>query len=63
MKRDNVKEYKKNKEAYNGHIGDISEIIRIAMAGKKNTPNLYYALKILGENRLTERFNTVINLL
>ena len=59
----NVKEYKKNKEAYNGHIGDISEIIRIAMSGKKNTPNLYYALKILGEERLTNRFNKIINLL
>jgi glutamyl-tRNA synthetase len=59
----NVKEYKKNKEAYNGHIGDVSEIIRIAMSGKKNTPNLYYALKILGEERLTERFNKIASLL
>ncbi len=55
----NVKEYKKNKEAYLGHIGDLSEILRIAVSGKKNTPNLYYILKILGEERIKERFNKV----
>ncbi len=59
----NVKEYKKNKEAYLGHIGDLSEIIRIAVSGKKNTPNLYYVLKILGEKRVSERFNKIYNLL
>ncbi len=59
----NVKEYKKNKEAYIGHIGDLSEIIRIAISGKKNTPNLYNLLKILGEERIKERFNKIYQLL
>ncbi len=59
----NVKEYKKNKEAYLGHIGDFSEIIRIAVSGKKNTPNLYNVLTILGEERIKERFNKIYELL
>lgn len=59
----NVKEYKKNKEAYLGHIGDLSEIIRIAISGKKNTPNLYNVLTILGEERIKERFNKIYQLL
>ena len=59
----NVKEYKKNKEAYLGHIGDFSEIIRIAISGKKNTPNLYNVLTILGEERVKERFNKIYELL
>ena len=59
----NVKEYKKNKEAYLGHIGDFSEIIRIAISGKKNTPNLYNVLTILGEERVKERFNRIYELL
>jgi glutamyl-tRNA synthetase len=59
----NVKEYKKNKEAYLGHIGDFSEIIRIAVSGKKNTPNLYNVLTILGEERIKERFKKIYQML
>ena len=57
----NVKEYKKNKDAYPGHVGDVSEMIRIAISTRKNTPNLYYALKILGEARVKNRIENIIN--
>ena len=57
----NVKEYKKNKEAFKGHIGDVAEIIRIAITTRKQTPNLYFILKILGVKGYTERINKVIN--
>lgn len=60
---DNVKEYKKNKEAYKGHIGDVASIIRIAMCTKTKSPNLYNILQILGKDRYEERVNKVINLL
>jgi len=60
---DNVKEYKKNKEAYKGHIGDVASIIRIAMCTKTKSPNLYNILQILGKNRYEERINTIIELL
>ena len=56
----NVKEYKKNKEAYLGHVGDVSEMIRIAISTRKNTPNLYYVLKILGKEEVTKRINKII---
>lgn len=58
---DNVKEYKKNKEAYKGHIGDVASIIRIAMCTKTKSPNLYDILQILGKERYEERINTIIN--
>lgn len=58
-----VKEYKKNKEAFFGHVGDFVEIIRIAVSGRKNTPNFYYILKILGEKRINERIEKTITLL
>ncbi len=57
----NVKEYKKNKDSYLGHIGDVSEIIRIAFSTRKNTPNPYYVLKILGNKEISRRFANVIN--
>lgn len=59
----NVKEYKKNKEAYPGHVGDVSEMIRIAISSRRNTPNPYYALKILGQERVSQRIDTIIELI
>ncbi len=60
---DSVKIWKKNKEAYKGHVGDVSEILRIAITGKKQSPNLYYVLKILGKERSVERINQVLDLI
>ncbi len=59
----NVKDYKKNKEAYKGHVGDISEMIRIAVSTSKQSPNLYFVLKILGKDKVIERLQKTINTL
>lgn len=57
----NVKEYKKNKDAYPGHVGDVSEMIRIAISTRRNTPNPYYALKILGKEEVSRRIDLIIS--
>ena len=36
-----VKEYKANPDAYKGHVGDISTVIRVKLTGRCNTPDLY----------------------
>ena len=59
----NVKDFKKNKEAYKGHVGDISEMIRIAVSTSKQAPNLYFVLKILGKDKVIERLQKTINTL
>ena len=51
----NVKEYKKNPDAYKGHVGDVSTVIRLAVTGRKNTPDLYAIMQILGENEVKTR--------
>lgn len=51
----NVKEYKKNPDAYKGHVGDVSTVIRLAVTGRKNTPDLYAIMQILGENEVKSR--------
>lgn len=56
----NVKEYKQNPEAYKGHVGDISTIIRVALTGRTNTPDLYSITALLGENRVKERLENAI---
>lgn len=55
----NMKEYKKNKEAYKGNVADIATVIRVALTGKRNTPDLYEILKLLGIKRIKNRFDKI----
>ncbi len=59
----NNKEYKANPEAFKGSIGDVAEILRITLTGRKNSPNLYYVMKILKKEECDRRINKVIGLL
>lgn len=52
---DSVKEYKKNKEQYFGHFGDICNYLRVVITTKTMTPNLYDILKLLGKSRIIKR--------
>ncbi len=54
------KEWKANKEAFKGHSGDIAEMLRIALTGRKNSPNLYFIIHILGLNKVDERIQEII---
>ena len=55
------KEWKKNKEMFKGHVGDVAEMLRISMSGRKQTPNLYYVMKILGKEEVLRRIDVAIN--
>ncbi len=59
----NVKEYKKNPDAFKGHVGDVSTVIRVAVTGRRNTPDLYSILQILGEQTVRARLNAAIEAL
>lgn len=59
----NVKEYKKNPDAFKGHVGDVSTIIRLATTGRTNTPDLHAILAILGEDTVKARINDAITAL
>ena len=50
-----VKEFKANPDKYEAHVGDISTLIRIAVTGRTNTPDLYEIMKVLGKDRVIER--------
>ena len=56
----NVKEYKKNPDAFKGHVGDVSTVIRIAITSRRNTPDLYSIMQLLGEERVMDRLNKCI---
>ncbi|MDR2088932.1 MAG: glutamate--tRNA ligase [Clostridiales Family XIII bacterium] len=49
------KDFKKNPGLYKGHVGDVSAVIRIALMGRKNSPDLWEIQQILGEARTRAR--------
>ena len=53
-----VKEFKTNPEKYEAHVGDVSTVIRIALTGRTNTPDMYEIMQVLGENRVIERLKS-----
>ena len=57
----NVKEYKNNPDAYKGHVGDVSTVIRVAVTSRTSTPDLYYILQILGTDEIMRRIDDAIN--
>ena len=56
----NVKEYKKNPDAFKGHVGDVSTVIRIALTSRRNTPDLYSIMQLLGEDEIKARLAEAI---
>ena len=56
----NVKEYKQNPDAFKGHVGDVSTVIRIAITSRTNTPDLYYIMQILGKDEVMRRIDNMI---
>lgn len=55
--------YKKNPEEYRGHVGDVSTVIRVAVTGRRNTPDLYCILQTLGRDEVMNRFDRAVRLL
>ena len=56
----NVKEYKAEPEKFAGHIGDVSTVIRVALTGRTNTPDLFSITALLGEETVKSRLNKAL---
>lgn len=55
------KEYKVNPSAFIGNISDACAIIRVALTGKNQTPDLYTLMQILGKEKVVSRLNSYLN--
>ena len=63
VKNGSMKEFKKNPTSYIGQVGDVAEMVRISLTSSKQSPNIYYILKILGIDEIRRRINFAISLL
>ncbi len=50
------KDYKKHPEEYKGHVGHVSTVIRIALMGRSQSPDIWEIQQILGEEKVRSRF-------
>ena len=49
------KDYKKNPDQYKGSITDVSNVIRVAVVGRCNSPDLWEICHIIGEDKMRNR--------
>lgn len=52
--------YKKNPELYKGHVGDVSGVIRVAITGRTNSPDIWCVQQVIGEERSMDRIKKFI---
>lgn len=50
-----TKLYKQDPDGYKGHVGDISGMLRIAVTGRENSPDLFEVMRILGRDKVVAR--------
>jgi glutamyl-tRNA synthetase len=54
---ENSKQLKLNPERYHGHVGDIAMILRVALFGKKTSPDLGEISEVLGHFKIQYRLH------
>lgn len=58
-----MKDYKKNPDDYNGSVADVSTVVRLALTGRVNSPDIYEIGLIMGKDKVLERMEKYINYL
>ena len=54
------KDYKKNPGDYKGHVGHVSTVIRLAIVGRSQSPDVWEIQQILGEDRTRARIQALL---
>ena len=52
--------YKKNPEMYKGHVGDVGAVIRVALTGRMNAPDIWVIQQVLGEEETLRRIKNAL---
>lgn len=55
--------YKKTPELFKGHVGDVAGVIRAAVTGRRNTPDLYEIMQTLGKDEVMKRISEAIGMI
>ncbi len=55
-----TKEYKANPDAFKGQPGDITMVLRVAICGRHNAPDLFEVMSIMGKEQVDARLRAAI---
>jgi glutamyl-tRNA synthetase len=55
-----MKAFKANPQAFKGNIGDVTMVLRVAIAGSRQSPDLYEVMQILGVERVEKRLRRAL---
>ena len=55
-----MKAYKENPENWKGSVADVAETIRVAVVGRRNSPDLWSIMQIMGAERSINRIKEVL---
>ncbi len=52
-----IKAYKADKDAYKGHVGELTQVLRFAITGRTQSPDIYEILQVLGREVVIKRLS------
>jgi len=55
-----TKEYRQNPQNFKGQPGDVSMVLRVAVTGRQNSPDMYTVMNILGKDKIIERLKQAL---
>ncbi|MGN0340456.1 MAG: glutamate--tRNA ligase [Lachnospira sp.] len=56
-----MKAYKAEPEKFKGNVSDVAEVVRVAVTGHANTPDLWSIVHIMGEDQMRQRIEKIID--
>ena len=56
---DSVKAFKKEKNKYKGHIGDVAMVARVLLTGRRQSPELFEVIHCMGTDRVRKRLKNI----
>ena len=54
-----MKAYKLEPEKFKGNVADVSTVLRVALTTKSMTPDLYEIMRLLGKDKIIDRYNNI----
>lgn len=55
-----MKDYKRHPDSYKGSIVDLTNVLRIAITGRMNAPDIWEISNVLGEKYVFERIKNCL---
>lgn len=55
-----TKTFKAHPAEYRGHVGDVASSIRVALTGRRNTPDLFEIMQVMGRERARDRLRAFV---